>query len=455
MTRFLTALFVVLWGSALAQEMLPAAVHKNGPTADMQWSLLVLSEIRGEVAPCDCQGVPVGGVDRMARLLRRFREVHPREQVFLLAMGSHFAVGDVIYRERARYLRGFLERHEAAVVTAGPRDYEFGLPFLEWYGSVGQRFLKLNLRTSDGAEPPPEHAVLQVLGPDGDFRRISLVGAVDPDFLPVATPPFLEFSYTEPGPYLEASIAALPESALTIALITATKRNAAKLGRRVPGIDLVIGAEGDRHDGLDQSGKGPPIFFGGGDLRYLGILRFWERDGAMVIRDARVIPLDEELMPDDAEEPLLGRFLYEEGQLRQQLHRNAHPDLARSSWAGSDACASCHRDIHATWKGSPHAQSVEATDSLPQLRDFLKEHFPKFRSYHQQERFDRADAPAVQCETCHGPALEHVRAPQVPYPWAPAREACAGCHTIDQRKSPAYKQAIESLRHWSAREGDS
>lgn len=417
------------------------------PTADMQWSLLVIAEARGQVAPCDCKGVPVGGFDRMARLINEYTRLHPREQIFLAIVGSNFATGDIVAMQRARYLGEFAERRRAALLVAGPRDFQFGLPFLEQVARGAQNLLTLNAG-GDAEDVGEDVATLQIIGPDGAFERVGIVGAVLPEFLPVSPQAFQEVRYADPGEHLRQSLAAVGETALNVAILTVEERRLGKMPTK--GIDAIIAIEGSRVTKLKEGRRGlPPYLYPGGDLQRLGVMRFGLEDGAMALREGYTIPVEAELLPDEAEAARLDAFLAQEAALKAKLQRTAHPALAKQRFAGAKRCQGCHSGIFESWKASPHGAITSSADRAEQrrVRGFLKDHFPGHGEYYQTYRLGKADTPLVECEACHGPAADHAQAPQTAYPWPDARRSCATCHSAEELATDAF--ASPPFAHWS------
>lgn len=169
----------------------------------------------------------------------------------------------------------------------------------------------------------------------------------------------------------------------------------------------------------------------------------------------------------------------------------ARPDLsgdeaAPNRYIGAARCKTCHKDAaggdqFGHWEESKHAKAFEMLASKEALA-VGKEHDvkepqtdPKCLKCHvtafgePKENLHRTFKPAlgVQCETCHGPGEEHVRArmkaageadaggakytviPDEEMIKSPAPTVCAGCHN-DQ--SPSYKpfcfhESAEQIRH--------
>lgn len=103
-------------------------------------------------------------------------------------------------------------------------------------------------------------------------------------------------------------------------------------------------------------------------------------------------------------------------------------------------CGNCHADIQASWRGTAHADAFQTLP--PSAADFCKSCHTVSANGNQttgQAGFDATKDPIyhdVQCESCHGPGLEHVRAVgqgRIVRPLAKMSVAgegtCAECHS--------------------------
>jgi hypothetical protein len=106
--------------------------------------------------------------------------------------------------------------------------------------------------------------------------------------------------------------------------------------------------------------------------------------------------------------------------------------------AGSGACRKCHAAEARVWDTSPHHG---AWQSLV-VKGFSADAFCQrchTNAYGLPGGFVSArrtpDRVNVDCESCHGPSLAHVKDPQVRTPFA-AREQCTRCH--DRENSPKF-----------------
>ena len=112
-----------------------------------------------------------------------------------------------------------------------------------------------------------------------------------------------------------------------------------------------------------------------------------------------------------------------------------------TTYAGSDACAGCHSDIHDTWSGTLHSQAF----SSPIFQeDWTKQGSAVACLECHTTGFDKDSGKfaeeGVTCEACHGPLQkEH---PKTNMPITPDYTLCARCHktTTDEWRASKHGQ---------------
>jgi hypothetical protein len=142
----------------------------------------------------------------------------------------------------------------------------------------------------------------------------------------------------------------------------------------------------------------------------------------------------DDTVPDDEETlSLTGPVLDSVNRALSKAHRGVEPLPLPESFAGPEACATCHQEQHRSWSRGPHAR---ATASLVRVERDWSFHCQTCHVTGRQEGQLYVD-PArsarlagVQCEVCHGPGAEHARAPSPGY-GAVDPETCGSCHRPD------------------------
>ncbi len=121
------------------------------------------------------------------------------------------------------------------------------------------------------------------------------------------------------------------------------------------------------------------------------------------------------------------------------------PQGQGGSYAGSEACKACHKDLHKDWTSTRHAQ---AFSSPIFQRDWseLKNQTTCLQCH--TTGYNAADGTyseeGVTCESCHGPFQPNHPKEQMPI--EPNADLCASCHkttTDEWRASPHAKKDIQ------------
>lgn len=204
----------------------------HGPSIPpTQVTLFALGELRGQIEPCGCTTDPLGDLARTAELVSQARARGP---VVVVDTGSLLYSQPVVAAQARPQedlkadLIATIYRDQLAVaaVGLGPHDLAAG---------PGQTRLPrqvANLPASAGIALDPPKVI------DLGGARLGVFGVIDPALVPT-------LGATDPIAAATAAIAGLQKdkATLIVALASMSKKDAIKLARTVPGIDvLVIGA---------------------------------------------------------------------------------------------------------------------------------------------------------------------------------------------------------------------
>jgi hypothetical protein len=106
-------------------------------------------------------------------------------------------------------------------------------------------------------------------------------------------------------------------------------------------------------------------------------------------------------------------------------------DRSTANYVGSKACKACHALAFQIWETSAHAHAIEA------LRDAQRDHDPScipchFTGFQHPGSVMSAAMAKVGCESCHGPASDHLADSSQSFGELPSSgAACVACHTHD------------------------
>lgn len=201
------------------------------PVADVRFTLFALGEVRGQIEPCGCTTDPLGDLARTTELVTLARAQGP---VVVVDTGSLLYSQPVVSTQALPQenlkadLIATIYRDQLAVaaVGLGPNDLAAGPDKLR----LPRQVANLPATAAIALEPPK---VIDVGG-----ATIGVFGVIDPALVPT-------LGATDPVAAATAAIATLKKAKVqrVIALATMAKKDAVKLARTVPGIDvMVIGA---------------------------------------------------------------------------------------------------------------------------------------------------------------------------------------------------------------------
>ena len=112
-------------------------------------------------------------------------------------------------------------------------------------------------------------------------------------------------------------------------------------------------------------------------------------------------------------------------------------DRSSATYTGSEACQGCHPAAFDVWATSRHAHALEPLQQAQRDHDpnCIPCHFTGFQ--HPGGKMETSMAK-VGCESCHGPASDHLKSPTPGYGELPSSgAACVACHSHDN--SPDFR----------------
>ena len=108
-----------------------------------------------------------------------------------------------------------------------------------------------------------------------------------------------------------------------------------------------------------------------------------------------------------------------------------------ATYVGAETCTGCHAAEYEKWSTTAHAQAMEPLNAANRDHDpsCIRCHFTGFQ--HPGSALKKSMAK-VGCESCHGPASDHLKAVSESYGLLPASSAaCVACHNYDN--SPDFR----------------
>lgn len=434
---------VVLWPLAVVLASTTACRRTADPESQGV-SLVVSGDTAGWIMPCGCASGQSGGLARRASYVEHLRETR---DVMVADVGG--APGGASPYDVAKFtaiLRGELAMGIKAHNIGAAEAALGGGRLRDIAAQTGAPFVSANVRDAQGAEIAPKLRIVRAGG-----MRLALVGVLSPKLAPA------ELVVADPA---DAVLDALSErkgqydAAVVLAYLPLDELEA--LARALPEVDLVIG--GPTRQSVEPRRVGQAVVAAVTNKGKF-LARLDANAGAGRPSWSGTIVEVAASLPDDAEQLANLRGYQDELAKRdfsapETPFAPLLPDPLPESYqiAGSAACQECHPRDCQSWAASRHAHAWEP----------LVEHHAQVDSYCQQCHTTGFGLPggfvsagrtveraSVGCESCHGPALAHVKQPTSRTLFV-ARDECLRCHDRDNSPDFAYDAYWEQIRHGEA-----
>jgi 2',3'-cyclic-nucleotide 2'-phosphodiesterase (5'-nucleotidase family) len=466
----------------VALPLVLLAILLGAPVADRTVTLAFTGDSWGEVEPCGCPKVKLGGLAREAGVLQAWR--HLGQPLLLLDSGDLLlrpGAGDAEREEaalRAALVYDLLAGMGLAAAVPGETDLILGTGFLrDLAAREGVTLLAANLVDRTGEMPFAGSTVLRV-----DGLSVGVLGVLSPSLCPVdlvAEPPVAAALSQI------AQLKAMGPLDLLVVLAHEPPEEDAPLAKALP-IDVLIAAHGGVPVPAAELEARTVRVRDGNSARFLGrldlalgkpgtkgafadgnaLLRTWLEEGEWEKTPgpfagseggrryaAALIPLEEGL-PNDAQvakrltEQRAETDARERARLASGLAAAAAP--GQGVYAGVSRCASCHAKAHEVWAASSHAIAYETLVRAGHALDSgcVGCHTTGFQRPGGFQRPAQVGfLKEVQCEACHGPASAHAKNPKGERIVAVGEATCRGCHTAERSPSFNYSAYFPRIAH--------
>jgi hypothetical protein len=394
-------------------------------------TLVVSGDTRGWLVPCGCTSNQSGGLLRRAAYVDQLRKQH---EVLLVDVGG--APGGTSEYDVFRFeaiLRGEVEMQIAAH-NLGSVEASLGAKTLrDLQLRTGVPFISANLVDARGELLQPAMKNLAIGG-----EQVAIIGVTS------AKTTGEGIRVLEPkGAILKALKDASPKPDRMIVLAYLPEQELEALAEQLPEAAAVIG--GPTGQAVSPKRAGPTVLAAATNKgKFLVELPLASRNDDAL---GRVVELGPSIADDERQTANLKRYLQE---LAERDFSPADTSFGPAKTlsgsggriAGSDACRDCHAAEHREWTQSRHASAWETLVEKGFHVDPYCQHCHT-TGYGRPGGFQsvRQSAPlgGVGCESCHGPAAEHVSDAKIRTPWN-AHDRCLDCH--DHENSPHFDFAV-------------
>jgi hypothetical protein len=176
-----------------------------------------------------------------------------------------------------------------------------------------------------------------------------------------------------------------------------------------------------------------------------------EKSGGNLSFDNRFLALAPTLPDDPAVLAVTENIRNETYKLGKKTAQDADNDQqqppASSPYVGWRVCGDCHPGQMKQWQQTRHAEAYRTLAAKKQQFNFdcLSCHIT---GYEKTALVSSADLQAVGCESCHGAGRQHVNAPrQETIIRKPPAEICLRCHTPERDDSFDYRRDLPRAFH--------
>jgi cytochrome c554/c'-like protein len=455
---------------SLAKKPAPSGTLEDRLDKDDGYGIVLFYSmgIRGNLEVCGCPIHPLGGVARRTGYINAFRKRSPDAAILQVDAGYIFSddlnLDGTGLRTDAKLMNDWIVRANEAmgldIVNLGFHDLLYAGSLLKPEASPNPEkssLISANVKSvnagstgntggADRAAPAP-YVIKIVTGKRlPQPVRIAFIGLSDT--APDDRKDLLAKSGFVIDDPLAAAKAALEEvrdkADVTVIVGYLKLQTVNKLAMRNPDLDLIIAAE-ERGIVFDpKQVNNTLIVYAAKETKHLGELRLYADEEGIVERfTARYVELDE-IIPDDPQMAQITANARKEIDVVQARLAEEEAALVagkplNTPFTLSESCAQCHKDEYEVWKNSRHSHAFAALEEKQRMFDSncVGCHSLGFRDRGFISVKATPQFANVQCESCHGPGAEHIKAPTAGnYKTPPKNQSCLVCH--DRDNSPDF-----------------
>ena len=373
-------------------------------------AIWLTGDIRGRLVPCGCFTGQLGGLTRIATLVK----TKPPDASLKVDIGDALEGTADYERIKLGYIhRAFgqlaydaanLGHREAALTVQQLRDLAAASPV---------PLLGANLVDAATGQPVAKPSVIVTKG----GWRIAIVGIMDARIAPEDLGRGLRID--APANSLARLLPSLKsQSDFRVLLAFTDQAGLYALAREFPEFDLILGGRVTQPaQKLEHEGR-TPILYVTNESRAVGSLHATLNAGSLAVDAAEVLLVHDRITESGAIAALAKSY-------RDQI-RNVRLDIDDPSrtggdfipgvrttpaFAGTDACAKCHPGAHRIWRESGHARAFATlrnagADADPNCLACHTVGFGTPAGYRRE--FAGSKLVDVGCESCHGPGSRHI-----------------------------------------------
>ncbi|GJL77550.1 MAG: hypothetical protein NPINA01_05390 [Nitrospinaceae bacterium] len=419
-----------------------ASTHGTLERKSRQIVIVYTGNTLGELKPCGCaKEEDQGGIERRMSYLKEVRV--QSKNTLLVDTGDNFKAPTRQGKIKANYLMQALADMQYDAVTLGEHDFVYGNSFI----SERQK-IPWVLSNMESSLPL---AKVRIKNFEGGLKA-AVIAVADPDLLYGSQ--HSKAQVTDPKEAVKSQIRklSLVKAPDLVVLLTHMDREKALRYLDLAGVDVVVNGHIEKDTDIidmkpvQRNGK---IFVQPGPRgQKMGELRVTFDSQGKKSFEQIMVPLGSKVPMDPEMEKLYGIYNKEVEDLffASLSERKTNK---KKVFATEKVCKTCHSKTHKTWQDSRHGKAYNT------LRRVNKAFDPECLACHVTglsqpggfiSEIDTPELMHVQCEVCHGPALNHSKAPAAGF-GLDARQACKNCHVKNHSPRFNFEKYWEKIKH--------
>ncbi len=407
--------------------------------------ILYTGNTLGELKPCGCaREEDQGGIERRARLIRDLRK--KEKNLIFLDSGDSFKEPSRQGRIKAKFLMQSMELMNYDAVALGDKDLVYGNAFFNQWKKIP--FVASNLKLS-GVDYIPEFKIRNL----ENGMKIVILALADPELFYLGGDQTVSIA-----PARETLDRVLPvvlkkeRPDLTI-LLTHMKKEKALSFAGIPGINVIVNGnietEEDIIDMEPQKKSGTIFVQAGPRGQKVGDLKVTLNRGGNISFSHQMIKLDSHVNFDSEMVKLYEKYNEEIEDLFLESLAAKRKKNKDKVYAGEKECKKCHEQAYKAWTKSRHGHAYATLKRVNKAFDpeCLICHtvgFNKLGGF-----ISEVDTPYlknVQCEECHGSALDHIKSPKKGWSLK-VKAACNKCHVKNHSPNFNFSAYWPKIKH--------
>ncbi len=387
----------------------------------------------GELKPCGCdKEEEQGGIERRMTYIKNI--LKQTTNSLIVDLGDNFKEPTRQGKLKAEFFVNSLAQMKYDAIALGDKDLIYGNQFLEKLKGVPWLASNIHLEKID---LPP-----YIIKSFSNGLKVAIISAADPGIFYVSE--HSNFKVVDPQKSVRNIITFLKkkEKPDLVVLLSHMRRVDGLKMLGIEGVDVVINGhiEKDTDEiNMEPIIKEGKIFVQPGPLgQKMGEIRIhFQPDGKMEFKQ-KMVRLDSKIANDQQMTELYQVYNSKVEELFFASLEERKKKKQIQIFATQKSCQNCHPEAHKTWSGSQHSRAYETLKRVnksfdPECLICHTTGFNKVGGFLSE--MDTPELKNVQCEMCHGPRLEHSKAPAGGFA-KEANTACKQCHI--KKHSPKF-----------------